>query len=305
MLKDFAAVPVTDLKRFVFCRPHGGLNDIFCQLELCWSYAERFDRALILDGSRCGMLGSFSAFFAPNASRIPVFTNITPELVGHINSLTCLPSSIQGRIDTCFSIMEESTDTMVVKESGQELTFDMDRDYPEQVLVHEQPGGGTLSHNGLARVVLAPETLPVIEEALQKLPDKYVGIHVRNTDLRTAYGDLFQEIFVKVTGRNVVLCSDDPTVVSFGKEYFNLSKVISISEPPNLGGKPIHSPWCNTDGATRRAAVLSSIVDLLALGGAEKVYFTKAHDGRYSGFARLAEFISQNKSVRDSLLGRT
>jgi hypothetical protein len=57
-------------------------------------------------------------------------------------------------------------------------------------LVHEQPGGGTLSQAGITRVILATQIVP---------PD-YIGIHVRNTDLRTAYGEPFEELFVKNTG---------------------------------------------------------------------------------------------------------
>jgi hypothetical protein len=80
---------------------------------------------------------------------------------------------------------------MVVKERSEVLTFDTERNHPEQVLLHEQPGGGTLTRAGLARVMLAPDIIAIVEQALQKLHPDYVGIHVRNTDRRTAYGELF------------------------------------------------------------------------------------------------------------------
>ena len=300
-----AAAPFTECTRFVFCRPHGGLNDIFCQLELCWRYAETFDRALILDGCTCGMLGSFSPFLVPKESKVPVFTNVTPELFAHLTTLSCHPRSIEGRIHEYLSVLQPDIDRMVVSDSREVVTFDMDRDYAEQVLVHEQPGGGTLSQAGITRVTLAPQIIPTVEAALQKLPPDYIGIHVRNTDLRTAYGELFEELFVKVTGENVLICSDDPSVVSFGMNYFELSKVYSSSEAPNLDGKATHHPWSHPDDATKLTAVIASIIDLLALGGAEKLYFTKVLDGRISGFSRLAEYISQNKSIRESLLGKT
>jgi hypothetical protein len=50
--------------------------------------------------------------------------------------------------------------------------------------------------------------------------------------------------------------------------------------------------------------VISSIIGLLALGGAQKVYYTTVGAGRVSGFSQPAEYISKNKGVRDALLGR-
>jgi hypothetical protein len=250
------------------------------------------------------MLGSFSPVLVPKGSKVPVFTEVTPELYAHLNTLSCHPRSIEGRINDYLSVLQPDIDRMVVSDSREVVTFEMDRDYTEQVLVHEQPGGGTLSQAGITRVTLAPQIIPTVEAALQKLPSDYVAIHVRNTDLRTAYGDLFEQLFAKVTGRNVLICSDDPSVVSFGTKYFELSKVYSSSEAPKLDGKPTHHPWSHPDDSTKWSAVVSSIIDLLALGGAEKVYYTKVHDGRISGFSQLAEYISQNKSIRESLLGK-
>ena len=305
MTDGYTAVPFTELNKFVFCRPHGGFNDILCQVELCWRYAERFDRALVLDGQTCGMLGSFAPYFVPKANKIPVFTNVTEELFAHLNALTCYPHSIQGRLDKYISEIQPDLNKMVVSDSREKLAFDRKRDYSEQVLVHEQFGGGTRSRAGLSRLTLSPDIVSLVESALEKLPRSYIGIHVRNTDRRTDYKELFEKLFVKVTGRNVLICSDDPSVLSFGRKYFELSKVYTSSEPPDLGGDAIHVPWNHHEDSTRRGAVLSSIIDLLALGGAEKLYFGRAKDRRFSGFSLLAKYISKNKWIRDSLLRRS
>ena len=131
MTEASAASPFTEFTRFVFCRPHGGLKDIFCQLELCWRYAEKINRALILDGCTCGMLGSYKLFSVRKASKISVFTHIRPELLAYLNTLSCHPISIQGRIDNYLSVLQVDIDRMVVKESGEGLTFDSERDHPE------------------------------------------------------------------------------------------------------------------------------------------------------------------------------
>lgn len=251
------------------------------------------------------MLGSFSPFLVPKETSLPVFMDITSELYAHINTLTCYPNSLQGRINDYLSVLQPDIDRMVVSDSREVLTIDWERDYPEQVLVHEQPGGGTLSHAGITRVTLAPQVISDIEAALQKLPSDYIGIHVRNTDLRTAYGELFEQVFVKVTGKNVLICSDDPSVVSFGEKYFELSKVYSSSVAPKLDGKPTHQPWSHQDDSTKRMAVVSALTDLIALGGAQAIYYAKSNDGRISGFSTLAEYLCQNKRIRDALLARS
>ena len=78
----------------------------------------------------------------------------------------------------------------------------------------------------------------------------------------------------------------------------------SSSEAPNLVGKATYHPWSHPDDSTKRNAVISSIIGLLALGGAQKVYYTTVGAGRVSGFSQPAEYISKNKGVRDALLGR-
>ena len=52
-------------KKYILCRPVGGLNDIFCQIEKCWQYAEKYNRILIVDTDKSqGLLGqNFLDFF--------------------------------------------------------------------------------------------------------------------------------------------------------------------------------------------------------------------------------------------------
>jgi hypothetical protein len=101
-----------------------------------------------------------------------------------------------------------------------------------------------------------------------------------------------------------LICSDDPSVVSFSTKYFEPSKVYSSSEAPNLDGKAAHHSWSYPDDSTKWLAVIASIIGLLALGGAEKVYCTTVGAGRVLGFSQLVEYISRNKGVRDALLIR-
>jgi hypothetical protein len=49
--------------RFVLCMPAGGLNDVLCQIEKCWRYAERHGRKLVIDTAKTGLLDSFDQYF--------------------------------------------------------------------------------------------------------------------------------------------------------------------------------------------------------------------------------------------------
>jgi hypothetical protein len=80
---------------FLLCRPHGGLNDTFCQIEKCWRYAEKFGRTLIIDTRKSCLFGEFSDFFTPANTRIKVETNTT-KIDAAINSLHCYPPLING-----------------------------------------------------------------------------------------------------------------------------------------------------------------------------------------------------------------
>ncbi|MDR2033333.1 MAG: hypothetical protein LBP89_01695 [Helicobacteraceae bacterium] len=54
-------------KKYIFCRPRGGLNDILCQIAICIFYAINYRRVLYIDGTRSGFLDDLGRYFVCRA----------------------------------------------------------------------------------------------------------------------------------------------------------------------------------------------------------------------------------------------
>ena len=291
---------------FLLCRPHGGLNDTFCQIEKCWEYAEKFGRTLIIDTRRSCLFGEFSDFFSPVDASIKIETNTTRVDLA-VNSLSCYPprisgAQINGMLDTDNTVYSKKYNNLVDRVSGELLTFDLDRDYSESVLIHEQFGGGKLSFSLLERIVFSEKIRSIVLDRISGLDGDYVAIHVRNTDYQTNYESLFNRIYPEVAGKAVLICSDDAEVIAKAKSFFAASSVFSLSEIPHTEQKPLHGEWTMKTDKDREMAAIDSIVDLCALALSSKLYFMNVASGHPSGFSILAKHLNENKDLVRNLL---
>lgn len=275
---------------YVICRPRGGLNDTLCQIEKCWQYAEMTGRTLLVDGSCSDFCRRISDIFVPRSETRSVHFDPDPLLLDQLDP--------EGRAGG--------------PRAASRRTFDFCRRYRTPVLIHERAGGGLESVHLLERVVLDAAVRAVVLERLAMLDASYLAVHVRNTDLRTDAGSLFRRIAPRVHGRTLLVCSDDARVIDQARRVFASSRVVTVSEIPDLTGAPLHHGAAVQDEAVRRRHAVDAIVDLLALGGAETVFYatdsvyTKRSGDRVkvSGFSRLAAHLASNKYLIDGLLQR-
>src|SRR5690606_1748594 len=84
--------------RFVLCIPHGGLNDTLCEIERCWDYCIKYERVLLVDTRNTGLMGEMGDFFRPRSQHGDVRFFSGEWSVDDLNRLSCIPSSLQGRI---------------------------------------------------------------------------------------------------------------------------------------------------------------------------------------------------------------
>ena len=289
--------------RFVYCRPVGGLNDTLCEIEKCWAYAEKNARALVIDTRVSGLMGQFSTYFSLNAATIPVFPTVTQELLDHLNSLTCYPEVLTGRLGkyTCTHI--EEFEARVEIPSQTLLTFDLDKTYKHGVVQRETLGGGLASERSVQRITVLPEVREQVVKVLNELPRPYLGIHVRNTDYVTEYKSFFDQLLPKVTGRTVLVCSDDAEVIEYARKFFDLAKVISSSTTLVEKGSCLHEDISYPNAAACKQAAINSLIDVFALAESERLFYTDVTRGRTSGFSMLANYLYENKEVRLRFLG--
>lgn len=291
--------------KMLLCRPLCGLNDMLHQVEKCWRYAAAHRRALVIDSRESGLLGGFDDYFR-------LWTDV-PTV--HLTPWR-LQRQTSGRLADWYS--GESLKPVAELPLGKcqyvvtspipglpcESSFDFAKAHEVPVLFHQSGGGGSLSFSLIARLTLAHDFCAEVLRRLNRLPNDYYAVHVRNTDYRTDYQTLFERIRPRIAGQNLLVCSDDAAVIDHARRFFSASQIWQSSEIPQMDGMPLHSPTTFKDAASRRTATTNTIVDLLALARAKKLFITHHSQGRYSGYSRLARHLWDNPYLTEQLLGR-
>lgn len=281
--------------RFVLCRPRGGFNDSFRQIHKCWIYAVLRRRTLIVDSTRSGMLDTLTNYFEPREDSGRVHLSLEPQLLAVLETLACNPSSLTGRIGSYHAAGRDSK--FVEEESGQLLTFDFGRSHESPLLVHEQCGGGR-GVGFLSQLRLTSEVAAIVRDRLSHLPDSYVGIHVRNTDVETDYPTFFAGIRSAVAGKSCLVCSDDDRCVQYAREYFSGSEVLTVSKLQETGGERLHE----NHTLDRWKTNVDLIADLIALAHATTILRPDPTVGYASGFADLAVDLNRRKRILRGLI---
>lgn len=294
--------------KFLLCRPGGGLNDTLVQIEKCWRYCDSFSRTLIVDTSGIGIRTPFGGLFrclspGDHAELLPSF-----DLLAMLDEMSCRPQSLRGRIGAYAPLYDPEVLNYVDASTRELLTFDFAGSWPEHLLVHSQCSD--MNDNGLSsvcclsRLRLQEQIVEHISVTRQKLPSMYDAVHVRNTDMKTDYASLFSDIISNArcgTG-NLLLCTDDITVVDYAREALAGIHVYCSNSPPrDLAGVPIHHRVDLDPFESTRAAV----TDLVLMASAVNLFYAKTatHGGVVSGFSSLASLLHSSPDLVQKLLG--
>lgn len=277
------------------------MNDTFCQIEKCWRYAEKYGRHLIIDTNDTAFGEDFSYFFEAVNPSIPVTSTISATLLEELNQLSCLPSCVTGRISN-YQVKHLAGSNLTDQITNEQLTFSFRRNYDTPLLVHHQCGGGELSHSLLRRIRLSPTLTEVVSGKLRELPRNYLSIHVRNTDYKTNYKEMFRYAKEQIEGgRDVLICSDSLKAVNDAIEYFGGTRTHTASTISDNSKIPLHH--LTRDKSMLANNMVKSIVDLFALSNANVFIYKNLTGGFPSGFSTLAAYIFENDNIRSALLG--
>ena len=290
------------MKRFVLCRPQGGLNDMLNQIERCYSYAVACSRFLIVDTSYAhseSFRDRFSIYFHSRHRRMLLDNPLSD---GELDSLEAFPSFVSGRVSSYRVDFDAGRRTYVEAESRQPITFNMRATYREPLLVHHQHGGGLRSIFCLGHLTLSPMMRTRLEERMQRLPAGYAALHVRNTDMQSDYRPTLAEIR-KRSVRDLFVATDDRRVIGECRAALPGTTIHSFSDIPDSGGKPIHLGFSTAEAEVRNS---DAILDLLIVAQASVLFLCrKLGEGgpQISGYSRLASLLNENPDYIHQLLG--
>lgn len=277
------------MKKLVLCRPRGGLNDMLVQIEKCWRYAAQHDRILYIDSTKSGLLDSMDNYFLE--TKYVKFGN--PNVT---ETSTFFPSEIY-KLGLDYKVAWSSEyGNFTLKDTNNPIRFDFLNSYSEDILVHEQCGGGRESIEALKKLTLLPQIVGIINQINEEL-SPFESIHVRNTDYKTDYKSFFSSITLDPDSK-IVLCTDDFGCQEYARSIWG--DQLSIPNPaPKTDGKPLHmNPQLD-----RRSTNIAAITDLFLLALGKKLHYTKLDRGFISGFTRLALDLHSEPSLIKKILG--
>lgn len=290
---------IPEKKRYLLCRPAGGLNDTLCQIEKCWRHAETYGRHLVIDTAESGLMDDFFRYFVPRPETRITVSRLTPELVAMFDAMdSVFPAVLSGRVSGYAVDQTGPGDNLCEAESRVPLCFDLDRDHDAQLLVHHQYGGG-LGFSALRRLSLTPPVAADVLSRHRDLKPGYVAIHIRNTDAMTDYAPVFRSIRPFVRGRTLLICSDDKGCIDHARDFYGTAvRVVSNANLPDTGGKTLHY----NEALDRFAANCDALADVFWLSMSRRLFLAKTHLDRLSGYSRLAAQLACHRDTSRALV---
>ena len=297
-------------ERVLLCRPHGGLNDSLDVIEHCWRYAANSDRQLIIDMSRSSFCTNFGKFFTTKFDDSMTLFELSDVVIEQLNMKNCSVPEIEGRIGEYVTRIQlhETISHLewrlpVEDVSSKSLGISFDNEYSADLVVHESYRMGALTSSLLRRLVFQKSVSEEISARLLELrKHKYLGIHIRNSDIKSDYHEFFNRMKEKFDNQIVLVCSDDSRVIEYAIRNLDKSVVLTSSEIPQLAGQPYQIPFVNGAEAREKLS-MDALVDLVALGESQELFSTLIINREvvHSGFSQLAAELCADKSISQEL----
>ena len=284
--------------KYLLCRPRGGLNDTLCQIAKCIRYATKHQRHLVIDTERSGLRDRLTEYFClahPCSSIVLQLDRLMRQSLSTIEGIYP-PYLEQFNLD--YEATPVPSKNYRLKGTDLPITFDFTSGYNSPLLIHEQSGGGRASLRALSYVRLNPRIARAIQARISSLPDSYVAVHVRHTDIRVDFRDLFTAMREMVSGKSLLLCTDSLEVREEAERRFSNTRMFSFSSLPQ-GNQRLH----DRPGFTSREVNIDALTDLLALASADILITCRDRRKRhYSGFSYLASALHRRPLLLRALL---
>jgi len=270
------------MQKYILCRPLGGLNDSLCQIKSCYDYSKKTNRILLIDTLYAQLNISFHELFTfiddiniiYNSYEIKtLIINITTT-----NNCTIYPTEITN-----------------LYSNQQWSSINFTEEYKEDIILHCYWGSG----QGINTLKLLQLNDNIIQYIIQKyvfILKPYISIHIRNTDYKTNYQELYEENSEIINNNNLFLATDSREVLNYFQENklkknINNNNLYSFITCLNNANDPIHTSYNIT-------VLQDTICDLLLLSLSEKLIYPN----KYQGFTSLAISLFNNKQVIYQLL---
>lgn len=294
--------------RIILCRPEGGLNDIFSQIERICRYAEITQRLVIVDTAHAGsvsFLDDFSNYFSSRQKKLYLSLAKIQERID-FRPDEIFPRFLESSWNTYKAEWDDNKFRFVEASSKLNLALNLSRAYPQKMVIHHGSGKNDFSHMIFLRMHLKKSLIHLLDERLKRINGPYLAIHIRNTDYQTDYKSKLFELSRKLTSK-IFVATDNADTLRDCKAILGSHRVISFSKIPEKGGKPIHYGHLPTDDIFQLNC--DAILDLFTLALARHLFIFQINKSKYSpnsnysGYSLLANQLHQNKPLLSMAIG--
>lgn len=284
--------------KYILIYPGGGLNDILCVIERCLAYAVKTNRIIVIDTAKASWMKrdihEYILFSHPN-----IYLGALDTIYNRIPHLKLYPSSVKELLPQLSGGMYWRPNGTFTRINDINLGIDLTKVYSEDIIVYASAGGG-LPSNILKYIQMKPVVTTVYIERKGQLPENFVGVHIRNTDIKSDI-EKFITIHNKILSTEpVFLGSDDYNTIEFFKQKFNTIKTFANIPALPDNARNLHtSNKFNPGFIDQSGLIIDCIVDMLLLASSKTYLYSSVK----SGYSKLANYLFTNKDILNKILG--
>lgn len=263
-------------ERVLLCRPYNGFNDTLCQIEICYRYARRFGRTLLIEFAQDSLMEVVFEHLEFLPGEVSVEVGISKERRSQIRQMATFPPEAADQIEAFRALGGIRRTLDPSDERGTALTglrFSYSRNYAEPLLVHQSRVGGELSFSALRRMRLKTKSWGPILAAVPRLPHTYDAMHIRATDLSSDPRALLELWRKKEDGTPLLLCSDNNLVLEEARLV--LPDGILVTFPPNADslGLPLHRLREVSNPSLAKQSATRLLAEFIAMAHSRRFFY--------------------------------
>ena len=277
---------------YMYVITFGGLNDTINQIMLCYKYCVKNKRILVVNTTQSRLEMPIQNYFDMN--RVFIYQSPLEEFLKLSSKLTKFPNKELSNLKISYDTKRKKT-----LFNNEIHNFDLNKKYKENIIVYANQ-----SINGLNTKVffelfdMKEEIIQKIKERYDKLPEKYISVHIRNTDYKSDVPLFIKTHKYFLKNKNIFLASDNKDSVIFFKNNIE-AKIFTFTDLPEFNDNKangIHK--FKTDENKKNEINKDSIADLVILSLGEKIYVSCKH----SGFSKNAIEMQKDIIFRKNIL---
>ena len=275
--------------KYVYFIPKGGINDIFVQINNVIKYCINHERVLLLEMNHSMYNINFSDYFDIENCKCNIIydSNIIKETINN-SSLSIYPNIINSNSIISFHNDKELkwNSHCTIFSYKDTLLKLPEKNVNEDIIVHVACGGGN-GFNFLKKIILKDNIKHACIKKMKKLVNNYLCIHVRNTDLKCNYKELYNKNKKEIHSyKQIYICTDDKNVVSFFKS--KKLNVFCFTTFPKGNYYSLHK----TNDITSKTKIYDLFVDLYMATNSDKILSNSK-----GGFINLLHMCHNHKKI--------